>query len=83
MGSCKTVPGEHYKEFDSWGTMLSPVHEFDCICHACFNGGVLTPSAFALDDPEEDLSASSSLTSSSSDAGAGVEVGSPVKRRKQ
>ena len=83
VGSCKEMPGEHYREFDCWGIMLPPVHEFECICHAFFKGTVLAPSAFAPNLPEEDLAASSSSTSSPSDAGSDVEVGSPVKRRKQ
>ena len=85
VGCCSKIPGEHYKVFECYGTMLPNEHDFDCICTACFKGGAFELGVASLGPgqaprEEEPSSSSSSASTSSSDA-EGTEE--PVVRRKR
>ena len=85
VGCCAKIPGEHYKVFECYGTMLPNEHDFDCICTTCFKGGAFELGVASLGPgqaprEEEPSSSSSSASTSSSDA-EGTEE--PVVRRKR
>ena len=64
VGSCGKVPGEHYRNFETWGSVMPPESELDCVCSICFRGGLVRPQEVA--DTVEDMESSSSSDSSSS-----------------
>ena len=68
VGCCPKVPGEHYKVYEAYGTMLPNEYDFDCLCKSCFKGGAfdLGVTSFGPDQPPQEIEASSSSSSSSS-----------------
>jgi hypothetical protein len=86
VGNCGKVPGEHYKEYDAWGTLLPPEHEIDAVCSVCFRGdkGNLLTKSLGPDDAQDLVGTSSSSSSSSSSASASDSdrVISPKKKAK-
>ena len=76
VGSCGKIPGEHYKQFVTWGDLMPPEHEVDVVCSNCFPGGVAKA---PKNEPEVSEASTSSSSSSSS---SGSESPRPKKAKK-
>jgi hypothetical protein len=85
VGCCPKVPGEHYKIFESYGTLLPSEYDFDCLCKSCFKGGAfnLGVASFGPDQPPQELEASSSSSDSSSSSAESDSKEQQVVRRKR
>ena len=80
VGCCGKVPGEHYRDFEVWGSIMPPENAVDVVCKTCFRGGVAreTPK----DDDQLEVDTSDSCSSSSSSSSSSAETAPAAKRRK-